>query len=210
MDRSTAWGIVTEHVAAAGLRRHMLAVEAAMRSYAARLGEDPDLWGLAGLLHDYDWEIHPTLEAHPREGIALLSAAGAPDVVLQAILSHNEEATGVARKEAIDFALLACDEVTGLVIAAALVRPSKDVRDVELKSIQKRWKERSFAAGVDRPHVESASAEFSAACFAGGLDLWQHVGNVLVAMQGAAAELELDGRMAAAPGGESPRRAATE
>ena len=95
-----------------------------------------------------------------------------------------------------DYALLACDEVTGLVIAAALVRPSKDVRDVELKSIQKRWKEKAFAAGVDRPHVESATADFSAACFAGQLDLWQHVGNVLAAMQGAAAELDLDGRLA--------------
>ena len=116
--------------------------------------------------------------------------------MLQAILAHNEEATGVARRAAIDFGLLACDEVTGLVIAAALVRPSKDLREVELKSIQKRWKERSFAAGVDRPHVESATADFSAACFAGGLDLWQHVGNVLSAMQGVAAELELDGRMA--------------
>ena len=167
-----------------------------MRALARRLGRDEEKWGLAGLLHDYDWEIHPTLEAHPKEGIPLLAAAGAPEPVLQAILAHNEEATGVARKAAIDFALLACDEVTGLVIAAALVRPSKDVREVELKSIQKRWKERSFAAGVDRPHVESATADFSAACFAGGLDLWQHVANVLAAMQGAAAMLDLDGRMA--------------
>jgi putative nucleotidyltransferase with HDIG domain len=196
MERSIAWGIVTENVAATGLRRHMLAVEAAMRFYAGKLGEDPDLWGLAGLLHDYDWEIHPTLEAHPKEGIPLLAASGAPAEVLQAILAHNEEATGVPRSAAMDFALLACDEVTGLVIAAALVRPSKDVRQVELKSIQKRWKERSFAAGVDRPHVESATADFSAACFGGSLDLWQHVGNVLAAMQAAAAELELDGRMA--------------
>ena len=196
MDRDTAYRIVTEHVKNRGLINHMLAVEAAMRAYAAKYGGDPDYWGLAGLLHDYDWEIHPTLEAHPKEGIPLLAAAGAPEPVLQAILAHNEEATGVARKAAIDFALLACDEVTGLVIAAALVRPSKDVREVELKSIQKRWKERSFAAGVDRPHVESATADFSAACFAGGLDLWQHVANVLAAMQGAAAMLDLDGRMA--------------
>jgi predicted hydrolase (HD superfamily) len=107
-----------------------------------KLGEDPDIWGLAGLLHDYDWEIHPTLDAHPKAGMPLLAEAGAPEAVLQAILAHNEEGTGVARREPIDFALLACDEVTGLVIAAALVRPSKDVRDVELKSIQKRWKEK--------------------------------------------------------------------
>jgi putative nucleotidyltransferase with HDIG domain len=196
MQRADAWQIVQDHVQAVGLRRHMLAVEAAMRFYAAKLGQDPELWGMAGLLHDYDWEIHPTLEAHPKEGVPLLRERGCPEEVVQAILAHNEEATGVARRSAIDFALLACDEVTGLVIAAALVRPSKDVRDVELKSIQKRWKEKSFAAGVDRPHVESATADFSAACFGGALDLWQHVGNVLEAMKGIAAALELDGSLA--------------
>jgi putative nucleotidyltransferase with HDIG domain len=196
MDREQGWQLVVENVQAVGLRRHMLAVEAAMRSYAGKLEADAELWGLAGLLHDYDWEVHPTLESHPKDGIPQLRERGCPEEVVQAILSHNEEATGVARRAPIDFALLACDEVTGLVIAAALVRPSKDVRDVELKSIQKRWKEKTFAAGVDRPHVESATADFSNACFAGGLDLWQHVGNVLAAMQGAAAALDLDGRLA--------------
>ena len=196
MERREAWQIVVEHVQAPGLRRHMLAVEAAMRFYADVLGGDPETWGLAGLLHDYDWEIHPTLEGHPKEGAPLLEKHGCPDEVVRAILSHNEEGTGVRRTTPMDFALLASDEVTGLVIAAALVRPSKDVRDVELKSIRKRWKERSFAAGVDRPHVESATAEFSAACFDGKLELWQHVENVLVAMKSVAAELELDGRLA--------------
>jgi putative nucleotidyltransferase with HDIG domain len=189
---------MTEHVQAAGLRRHMVAVEAAMRGYAARLGGDPELWGLAGLLHDYDWEIHPTLEAHPREGVPLLRERGCPDEVVHAILAHNTVSTSVERERPMDYALLACDEVTGLVIAGALVRPSKDVRDVELKSIQKRWKERAFAAGVDRAHVEQVTADFSSACFDGGLELWQHVGNVLASMQGAAAELELDGRLARA------------
>ena len=196
MDRAGAWRTVTEHVQAAGLRRHMLAVESAMRAYGAKLGGDVELWGLAGLLHDYDWEIHPTLESHPKEGIPLLRERGCPEEVVQAILSHNEVATGVARKAPMDFALLACDEVTGLLMAAALVRPTKDIRDVELKSVQKRWKEKIFAAGVDRPHVESATADFSNACFGGGLDLWAHVQNVLDAMKGAAAELELDGRLA--------------
>jgi putative nucleotidyltransferase with HDIG domain len=196
MRRDEALAIVHDHVQAVGLRRHMLAVEAAMRRYARELGADPELWGLAGLLHDYDWEIHPTLEAHPKDGAPLLRERGCPEEVVQAILSHNEEGTGVARRSPLDFALLACDEVTGLVIAAALVRPSKDVREVELKSIQKRWKERSFAAGVDRTHVEGATADFSRACFGGGLELWRHVGNVLEAMQGVAADLELDGRLA--------------
>ena len=196
MERAEAWSIVEQHVAQPGLRRHMLAVEAAMRSYAARLGEDPELWGLAGLLHDYDWEIHPTLETHPKEGLPLLAERGCLPAVLHAIAAHNEESTGVSRENALDYGLLACDEVTGLLVAAALVRPTKDIRDVELKSIQKRWKEKIFAAGVDRPHVEAATADFSRQCFAGGLALWDHVTNVLEAMKASAATLELDGRLA--------------
>jgi predicted hydrolase (HD superfamily) len=97
----------------------------------------------------------------------------------------------------VDFALLACDEITGLIVATALVRPSKNIRDVEVKSVKKKWKDRAFAAGVDRDLTERATAEFGAACFAGKLDLWEHVGNVLSAMQGIAADLELDGRAAA-------------
>lgn len=196
MNREEAWRIVEEHVQAAGLRRHMVAVEAAMRHYAVELGEDAELWGLAGLLHDYDWEIHPTLESHPRDGIPLLVERGCPESVVHAILAHNEAATGVARETSLDYALLACDEVTGLLVACALVRPTKDVRDVPLKSVQKRWKEKIFAAGVDREHVEAATADFSRACFGGGLELWAHVENVLLAMQGAAAALDLDGRLA--------------
>lgn len=196
MDRNEAWNIVVEHVEAEGLRRHMVAVEAAMQGYAERLGEDPEIWGLAGLLHDFDWEIHPTLEGHPAEGAPILRRRGAPETVVQAILSHNTEGTGVERQRPIDFALLACDEVTGLILASALVRPSKDVRDVKLKSIKKRWKEKAFARGVDRGHVEEVSADFSRECFDGGLDLWQHVQNVLDSMKGAAAALGLDGRLA--------------
>lgn len=196
-DRAAAWLLVTQYVQAAGLRRHMLAVEAAMRWYAARLGEDVEAWGLAGLLHDFDWEVHPTLDAHPAEGAPILRQHGCDENIVQAILSHNTEGTGVERSRPIDFGLLACDEITGLILAAALVRPSKDVREVEVKSIKKRWKERAFAAGVDREHVEAATADFSRECFSGGLDLWEHVGNVLAAMQGIAAELDLDGRMAA-------------
>jgi putative nucleotidyltransferase with HDIG domain len=196
MNRNDAWQLMTRHVEAQGLRRHMLAVEAAMRWYAGALGEDADAWGLAGLLHDFDWEIHPTLDRHPRDGAPILRDNGAGEDVVRAILSHNTEGTGVERERPIDFALLACDEVTGLIIAAALVRPSKDVREVELKSIKKRWKERSFAAGVDREHVEAATADFSRVCFDGKLDLWQHVDNVLAAMKGVAPELDLDGRLA--------------
>jgi len=204
MTREEAWQLVGDNVQAAGLRRHMLSVEAAMRAYARKLGGDVELWSLAGLLHDWDWEIHPTLETHVVDGTPTLREKGVPEPVLQAILSHNEAATGVPRRQPMDFALLACDEVTGLIIAAALVRPSKDVRDVELKSIKKRWKERIFAAGVDRDHVEKATAEFGAACFGGQLDLWDHVSTVLAAMKDVAAELELDGRLAAAPSPPPP------
>ena len=174
----------------------MLSVEAAMRLYAKKLGEDPETWGLAGLLHDYDWEIHPTLEEHPRAGIPLLRDAGCPETVLEAILSHNTAGTGIERSRPIDYALLACDEVTGLLIAATLVRPDKNIAELKLKSIKKRWKSKVFAGGVDREEVAEATADFSRECFGGELELWGHVENVLEAMQGAAEFLELDGRMA--------------
>lgn len=196
MNREQAWSTVQEFVAATGLRRHMLAVEAAMRSYAERLGGDAGIWGLAGLLHDFDWELHPTLEQHPAAGAPILEDRGCPETVVRAILSHNTEGTGVERRDPIDFALLACDEITGLVIAAALIRPDKDVRQVKLKSLKKRWKSRAFAAGVDRDHVAGATEDFSRECFAGGLELWEHAQNVLSAMQGVAPELDLDGRLA--------------
>lgn len=197
MTREQAWATVCEFVSDRGLRRHMLAVEAAMRDYAVRLGGDVEAWGLAGLLHDFDWEIHPTLADHPAKGAAILRERGVSEDVVTAILSHNPEATGVAPTRPIDFALSACDEVTGLIIAVALVRPTKDLRDVELKSVQKKWKAREFAAGVHRDEVEAAVGAFGRACFDGKLELWQHVGSVLGAMKAAAGELELDGRLAA-------------
>ena len=194
MTRDTAFATVCEFVKDPGLRRHMLSVEAAMRFYAARLGGDPEAWGLAGLLHDFDWEIHPTLEDHPAKGAPILRERGAPDAVVTAILSHNPVSTGVQPATPMDFALSACDEVTGLITAVALVRPSKDVRDVEIKSVKKKWKQKEFAAGVHREEVEAATAAFGAACFGGQLDLWDHIGNVLTAMQGAAATIGLDGQ----------------
>ncbi len=196
MNRDEAWQIVAEHVSDEGLRRHMLAVETAMRHYAPKLDGDPDQWALTGLLHDFDWEIHPTLEQHPRDGAPILRERGCDETIVTAILSHNTQATGVERKDPIDFALLACDEITGLLIACVLVRPSKDIREMKLKSVRKKWKDRAFAAGVDRDHVEQAAADFSQACYDGQLDLWDHVQNVLDAMHGAAEALQLDGRLA--------------
>lgn len=198
MNRNDAWNIVTDHVENVGLRKHMLAVEAAMRRYADRLDQDQELWGLAGLLHDYDWEVHPSLESHPADGAALLRERGCPEDVVHAILAHNPAGTGVDAERPIDYALRACDEITGLISASALVRPTKDIRDVKLKSLKKRWKEKAFARGVDRQEVETATTDFSRACFDGQLELWQHVEEVLTAMQGIAADLGLDGSMAEA------------
>lgn len=196
MTRDDAWTIVCEFVKDPGLRRHMVAVEAAMRHYAERLEGDTETWGLAGLLHDFDWEVHPTLEDHPAKGAPILRERGVGENVVTCILSHNPAHTGVRPTRPMDFTLSACDEITGLIIATALVRPTKDVRDVELKSVQKKWKAKEFAAGVHRDDAAAAANEFSRACFDGKLELWEHVANVLGAMQGAAAGLELDGRLA--------------
>ena len=196
MDREAGWQLVTEHVQDAGLRRHMLAVESAMVFYGRKLGEDEKFWGLIGLIHDFDWEIHPTLPDHPLNGAEILRQRGVDERIVRTILSHYTEGTGVERQDPVDFALLACDEITGLIIATALVRPSKDIRDVAVKSIKKKWKDRSFAAGVDRDQVEAATEDFNQACSDVQLPLWDHIENVLTAMQSAAVQLELDGRMA--------------
>ena len=196
MDREAAWQIVTEFVQDQGLRRHMLAVEAAMRWYAPKLGGDGEQWAITGLLHDFDWEVHPNLEQHPRDGAAILRERGCDERIIQAILSHYTAATDVERQDPIDFALLACDEITGLIIACALVRPSKNIGEMKIKSVRKKWKDKAFAAGVDREHVAAAIADFSEACFDGQLEQWAHIEHVLEAMQGVAAALELDGRLA--------------
>ena len=143
-----------------------------------------------------DWEIHPTLETHPADGAALLRERGCPEEVVQAILSHNTRGTGVERQHPIDFALLACDEVTGLLIAGTLVRPDKDIGQMKIKSVKKRWKERIFAKGVNRDEVAEATEDFSRVCFDGGLELVEHLQNVLTAMQAGAEGLGLDGRLA--------------
>ena len=196
MNRDFGWQLVIEHVKDRGLIRHMLPVEAAMRWYARHFGEDEARWGFVGLIHDFDWEIHPDLDRHPIEGSKILRARGVDEEIIRVILSHYTEGTGVKREKPIDFALLACDEITGLIVATALVRPSKDVREVEVSSIKKKWKTPNFAAGVHRDQMEAATADFSRACFDSKLELWSHVGNVLAAMQGVAAELDLDGRLA--------------
>jgi putative nucleotidyltransferase with HDIG domain len=195
--RQDAWEIVNEFTKNPNLIKHMLAVEAAMRAYARKLGEDEELWAAVGLLHDFDWEIHPNLDEHPIKGADILRGRGWDEEIILTVLSHYPSGTGVQPRKLVDFALLACDEVTGLITATALVRPSKDIRDVQLKSIRKKWKDRAFAAGVDRDEVEERTAAFIAATPAlTGWDVWQHVDLILRAMQEIAADLDLDGRLA--------------
>ena len=184
-SRAEALTIVREHVKNENLVRHMLAVEAAMRHYARLLGEDEEIWGLAGLLHDSDWEIHPNLEHHPQDGAPILRERGVPEVVIKAVLSHANH-TGIPRQTRMQKALYACDEITGLITAVTLVRPSKSIRDVTVKSIKNKWKDKAFAAGAKREEIEQATQEF-------GVELWEHAGNVLAAMQAQAQELGLEG-----------------
>ncbi|MGH9176692.1 MAG: HDIG domain-containing metalloprotein, partial [Vicinamibacterales bacterium] len=130
--RDEAWDLVCEFVQDAGLRRHMLAVSAAMRFYAGLLGEDADYWEIVGLIHDFDWEVHSDLDRHPIQGAEILRERGWDEETIRVVLSHYTEGTGVLREKPVDFALLACDEITGLIIATALVRPSMDVGDVKI------------------------------------------------------------------------------
>ena len=137
MDRQQAWDIVCEFVESDSLRKHMLSVEFAMRAYAQHYGEDPDSWGLVGLLHDFDWEIHPTLEQHPMDGAPILRERGLSEDDINTILSHGPLAADM-RVSLRDKSLYAVDELTGLITAVSLVRPSKDIRDVKIKSIKKK------------------------------------------------------------------------
>ena len=185
MNRNEALEIVNEFIENQNLVRHMLAVEAVMRFYAQKFDEDEELWGVTGLLHDFDWEIHPTLEEHPQAGEPILRERNVPDVVIRAILSHADH-TGIPRESQMEKALFACDEITGLITAVALVRPSRSLMDLKVKSVKKKWKDKSFAAGANRDEIAQGAEEF-------GIDLWEHTGNVIEAMRRVAPELGLAG-----------------
>jgi putative nucleotidyltransferase with HDIG domain len=187
MTRDEALSIVREFVKNEGLVRHMLCVEAAMRFYAGKFGEDVETWGMLGLLHDFDWEIHPTLEGHPTAGAPILRERGVSEELIQDILSHGVD-TGVPRDTLRRKALYACDEITGLVTAVALVRPSRSLLDLEAGSVKKKWKDKAFAAGTDRAEMEHAAREF-------GVDIWEHTANVITAMRRIAPELGLVGNI---------------
>ena len=199
MTRDEALALVREYVKNEGLVRHMLSVEAAMRFYAEKLGEaegagalsaeDVERWALIGLLHDFDWEIHPTLEQHPQDGAPILRERGVPEDIIQDILSHADHLRErVPRDTVVRKAISACDEITGLITAVALVRPSRSLYDLEASSVKKKWKDKAFAAGTSRSEMEHAAKEF-------GIELWEHVGNVITAMRRIAPELGLEGNI---------------
>lgn len=187
MNREESLALVREYVKSESLIRHMLSVEACMRLYAAKFNEDVDTWGQLGLIHDFDWEIHPTLNEHPVKGAPILRERGVPEEIIQDILSHGVD-TGVPRDTRRRKALYACDEITGLVTAVAFVRPSRSLLDLEASSVKKKWKDKAFAAGTDRHEMELAAQDF-------GIELWEHVGNVIIAIRGIAPELELVGNI---------------
>lgn len=188
VSRDQAWAIVTEYTESESLRRHMLAVEAAMRAYAPRFGGDPDLWGVVGLLHDFDYERYPdvAVEGHPVVGSRILRERGISEEIIQAILAHAEEITGVKPETPMQKTLVAVDELTGFIIAVALVRPSKSILDVKVSSIRKKWKDKAFAAPVNRQEIEHAAAAL-------GVPLDEHIAAVLEAMKAAAEPLGLVG-----------------
>lgn len=187
MSRDEALALVREFVKNENLVKHMLAVEACMRFYAEKFNQDVEAWGLLGLIHDFDWEIHPTLEEHPLAGAPILRERGVPEDIIQDILSHADR-TGVPRDTPRRKALYACDEITGFVTAVALVRPSRSLLDLEVSSVRKKWKDKAFAAGAERANIEMATADF-------GVEIWEHVGNVIIAMRRIAPELGLVGNV---------------
>ncbi len=194
--RDDALALMHEYTSSDSLRKHMLAVEGAMRAYAERFGEDPDRWGLAGLLHDFDYERWPNEEhspttGHPSEGVRLLRQRGFPDDILDAILGHAAYCQ-VPRETRMASALFAVDELTGLITATALVKPSRSVNEVEARSVKKKMKDKAFARGVSREDIVTGAAEL-------GVDLDDHIQLVIDAMRGRAALLGLSGPPAPTP-----------
>jgi putative nucleotidyltransferase with HDIG domain len=182
--REQAWATLTRHTQSESLRRHALAVEASVRAYARQLGEDEDFWGTTALLHDFDWEIHPTLDQHPQDGAAILRDEGYPEEMIEAILSHAEHLS-VPRDTPLKRTLFACDELSGFVHACGLVRPD-GLATLEPKSVKKKLKQPSFAAGVKREDVYKGAEEL-------GVDLDEHIAFVIEALRPIAGDLGLRG-----------------
>lgn len=186
MDRQATWELLTEYTKNESLLKHALSVEAAMRAYAGKFGQDPEVWGIVGLIHDFDYERYPSAEAgHPFKGAEELRAKGYPEFVVKAVLSHADY-SGVPRETPMEKTLFACDELCGFITAAALIRPTKSVLDLEASSVKKRMKDKAFARNVKREDIVKGAQEL-------GVDLTEHITFVIKAMQGIADDLGLRG-----------------
>ncbi|HEY6768347.1 MAG TPA: HAD family hydrolase [Candidatus Sulfotelmatobacter sp.] len=190
--REAAWQLLTEFTQSESLRKHALAVEACMRAcarkYADGSSEEEDLWGIVGLIHDFDYDRYPSLDDHPYKGNEILKQRGWPEVISRAIMSHAEY-TGVTRDSKMEKALFACDELAGFITAVALIKPSKSMAEVDVKSVRKRMKDKAFARKVNREDIINGSAEL-------GVDLDEHIALCIEAMKSIRAELGLDGSAA--------------
>ena len=185
MDRTAAWALLTEFTQSDSLRKHALAVEAAMRAYALRYGQDPEPWGVAGMLHDFDYEMHPAAPHHPMKGAEILLARGAAPAVVHAILAHADY-SGFPRVSLLDRGLYACDELSGFITACALVRPGRAIAGLEPASVKKKLKDKGFARTVNRHDVYRGAEEL-------GVDLDEHIGFVIGALAAVAPRIGLAG-----------------
>ncbi len=183
IERDGAWAVVTEFTKSDSLRKHALAVEASMRAYAARYGEDQERWGMAGMLHDFDYEMHPTAPRHPLKGAEILLSRGVPDPVVYAVLAHADY-SGYPRVSRLDRALYACDELSGFVTACALVRPDRAIAGLETASVKKKLKDKAFARTVNREDVYRGALELD-------VDLDEHIGFVIQALGAVAPRIGL-------------------
>ena len=183
ISRGQAWSVLTEFTRSDGLRKHARAVEASMRAYAGRYGADPDVWGMAGMLHDFDYEMHPRAPHHPLKGAEILLARSIPEPIVYAILAHADY-SGLPRVSRLDRALYACDELSGFVHAVALVRPGRVISGLEPPSVRKKLKDKAFARTVNREDVYRGAGEL-------GVDLDEHIAFVIAALTDVASEIGL-------------------
>ncbi|MHB1356228.1 MAG: HDIG domain-containing metalloprotein [Anaerolineae bacterium] len=181
--RQDAWDLLNRYTTNPSLIKHALAVEAAMRAYALHFAQDEDLWAITGLIHDFDYEQHPTLDEHPAVGVAILQQLGWPDTITYAVKSHGQN-LDAPRISLIDKTLFAVDELTGLIIACAMVRPDKSLDNLEVGSVRKKWKDKAFARGVNREDIELGAKDL-------GVELAEHIDRLIMALRPIAQQLGL-------------------
>jgi putative nucleotidyltransferase with HDIG domain len=188
MNRDEAWEILCEYTKAEALRKHGLAVEAAMRAYARKYGGDEEMWGCVGLLHDFDYEMHPNAEEHPKKGAPILRERGVPEEIVHAVLCHAFylEDLGVVRENNMDRVIFAVDELSGFIIAVALVRPSKSIGEVDVAAVKKKMKDKGFARAVRREDITDGAVVL-------GVDLDEHIAFVIEALKPVAGTLGIGG-----------------